>query len=236
MTDITRTRVAAALGLLSIIVSFVGFVIHGYPAIGASGKEIAHWAITTDGQRFAIGIYVEALGLLLFLLFAAWLWSVARGAEDGSGWLAMAGFGAATLYVGIGIMDNGIWSSLLDGARHGTDPQTLASIRDIAEYIFHGTYLFVGLFLVCTGYVLFHSRALPRWVGATAAVIGLGLLVPPLGDFPSLLLWLWTVVVSLYLLARPSAVATVHGPSAQRTPGPDEADHEDPSFLGMFRL
>jgi hypothetical protein len=41
MTDITRTRVAAALGLLSIIVSFVGFVIHGYPTIGASGKEIA---------------------------------------------------------------------------------------------------------------------------------------------------------------------------------------------------
>jgi hypothetical protein len=33
---------------------------------------------------------------------------VARGAEDGSGWLATAGFGDATLYVGIGIMDNGI--------------------------------------------------------------------------------------------------------------------------------
>jgi hypothetical protein len=217
MSDTTRTRVAAALGLLSIILSLVGFVIHGYPATGASGKEIAHWATTTDGQRFAFGIYVEALGLLLFLLFAPWLWSVARGAEDGSDWLATAGFGAATLYVGIGIMDNGIWSSLLDGARHGTDLQTLASIRDIAVYIFQGTLLFVGLFLVSTGYVLFHSRALPRWVGATAAVIGLGLLVPPLADFTSPLLWLWTVVVSLYLLARPSTVATVREPSAQRT-------------------
>jgi hypothetical protein len=148
MPDTTRTRVAAALGLLSIILSLVGFTIHGYPAIGASGKEIAHWATTTDGQRFAFGIYVEALGLLLFLPFAAWLCSVARGAEDGSGWLATAGFGGATLYVGIGIMDNGIWSSLLDGARHGTDPQTLASIRDIAEYIFHGTYLLPRLWRV----------------------------------------------------------------------------------------
>ena len=218
MPDTTRTRVAAALGLLSIILSLVGFNIHGYPAIGASGKEIAHWATTTDGQRFAFGIYFEALGLLLFLLFAAWLCSVARGAEDGSGWLATAGFGAATLYVGIGIMDNGIWSSLLDGARHGADPQTLASIRDIAVHVFQGTYLFVGLFLVTTGYVLFHSRALPRWVGATAAVIGLGLLVPPLADFTSPLVLLWTVVVSLYLLALPSAVAKVREPSAQRTP------------------
>jgi hypothetical protein len=217
MPDTTRTRVAAALGLLSIILSFVGFVIHGYPAMGASGKAIVHWATTTDGQRFAFGIYVEALGYLLFLPFAAWLWSVARGAENGWGWLASAGFGAATLYVGISIMDNGIWSSLLDGARHGTDPQTLASIRDIAEYIFLSTYLFVGLFLVLTGYVLFRIRALPRWMGATAAVIGLGLLVPPLADFTSLLFWLWTVVVSLYLLARPSAVASVREPSAHRT-------------------
>jgi len=190
---------------------------HGYPAIGASGKEIAHWATTTDGSRFAFGIYVEALGILLFLPFAAWLCSVARSAEDGSGWLATAGFGAATLYVGISIMDNGIWSSLLDGSRHGTDPQTLASIRDIAEYIFHGTFLFVGLFLVSTGYVLFRSRALPRWMGASAAVIGLGLLVPSLADFTTPLFWLWTVVVSLYLLARPSAVATVREPSAYRT-------------------
>jgi hypothetical protein len=71
MPEITRTRIAAALGLLSIILSLVGFTIHGYPAIGASGKEIAHWATTTDGQRFAFGIYVEALGLLLFLPFAA---------------------------------------------------------------------------------------------------------------------------------------------------------------------
>ena len=217
MPDITRTRVAAALGLLSIILSLVGFVIHGYPAMGASGKEILHWATTTDGQRFAIGIYVEALGYLLFLPFAAWLWSVARGAEDGWGWLATAGFGAATLYVGISVMDNGIWSSLLDGARHGTDPQTLGSIRDIAVYIFLSTYLFAGLFYVSTGYVLFHSQALPRWVGATAAVIGLGLLIPPLAGITSPLLLLWTVVVSLYLLAQPSAVAKAREPSAHRT-------------------
>ena len=224
MSYVSRTRVAAALGLLSIILSILGLVIHGYPTMGAGGKEIADWATTTNQQQFETGIYIEALGYLLFLPFAAWLWSVARGAEDGWDWLATAGFGAVVLYVGISVVDNGIWSSLLDGARHGTDPQTLASIRDIAVNVFRGTLLFGGVFFIPTGYVLFRSRALPRWVGTAAIVIGLGLLVPPLAFLAAFLVWIWTVVVSLYLLARPGAVATVRkssgamaGPAAAGT-------------------
>ncbi|HET7481011.1 MAG TPA: DUF4386 family protein [Rubrobacteraceae bacterium] len=213
MSTVTRTRVAAALGLFSIILSAVGLSIHGYPAIGASGEEIARWAASTNQQQFGVGVYIEALGTLLFLPFAAWLWSVARDAEGGLGWLATTGFGAVVLFSGISVMDNGIWSSLLDGARHGTSPQALASIRDIAEYIFHATLLFGGMFFVLTGYVLFRTRVLPRWVGASAVVIGLGLLVPPLAIFAALLVWVWTVVVSLYLLVRPRAVAAVREPS-----------------------
>lgn len=222
MSYVSRTRVAAALGLLSIILSILGLVLHGYPAMGASGKEIADWANATNQQQFGVGIYIEALGTLLFLPFAAWLLSVARSAEEGLSWLATAGFGAAVLYLGISVMDNGVWSSLLDGARHDTDPQTLASIRDIAEYVFHGTLLFGGVFFVCTGYVLFRSRALPRWIGGTAGALGLGLLIPPLAIFTALLVWVWTVLVSLYLLARPRAVATVREPSAGMT-GPTAA-------------
>jgi cytochrome bd-type quinol oxidase subunit 2 len=213
MSEVSRIRVAAALGLLSIVLAIIGFIIHGYPTIGASGQELVDWAATTDQQQFEIGIYIEALGYLLFLPFAAWLWAVARGAEDDPGWLVTAGFGAAALYVGISVVDNGVWSAVLNSARHGADPQTLASIRDVAQYIFYSTLLFGGLFFVSMGYVLFRTRALPRWVGATAAVIGLGLLVPPLALITALLVWIWTVVVSLYLLARPRAVATVREPS-----------------------
>src|SRR5215211_4590048 len=78
MSYVSRTRVATALGLLSIILSVVGVTIHGYPAMDASGKEIVDWATTTSQQQFTIGIYVEALGTLLFLPFAAWLYTVAQ--------------------------------------------------------------------------------------------------------------------------------------------------------------
>lgn len=208
----TRTRIAAALGLLSIILSVVGFVIHGYPTIGANGTELAHWAATTNQQQFAIGIYIEALGSLLFLLFAAWLWSVARAAESGPGWLSTAGFGAAVLYGG-GISANGIWSALLDAGRRGASPQTLAAIRDIAQHVFEATLLCGGVFFVLIGYVVFRTRALPRWVGAVTAVLGLALLIPPI-QVGGLVVWVWPVVLSLYLLIHPSAVATVRAPSA----------------------
>jgi hypothetical protein len=200
--------------MLSVIVTLAGLFIHTYPAIGASGKEIAHWATTTNQQHFTIGIYVEALGTLLFLLFAAWLWSVARDAEGGSAWLATAGFSAAALYVVISSVSNGVWWAVLEGGRRGTNLQTLATIRDVAQHSFDASLLFLGLFLVLTGYILFHTHALPRWLGAAAVVIGTGTMIPPIGQEAVILFFLWVVVVSLYLLARPSAVARVRESSS----------------------
>jgi Domain of unknown function (DUF4386) len=203
---VNRTRAAAVVGLLSIAVQVVGFLIHGYPDIGASGKALAHWATITNQQQFAIGIYIEGVGGLLFLVFAAWLWTVARDAEGGSGWLATAGFSAAALSAGLGSVSNAIWSAVLDAGRAGAGPQTLAGMRDITQHIFETGSLFDGVFFVLIGYVLFRTRALPRWVGAVTAAVGLAMLIPPL-FIAGILIWIWPAVLSLYLLIRPGAVA-----------------------------
>jgi hypothetical protein len=209
--DVTRARVAGAFGVLSVIVSIIGFLIHGYPAMGASGKELAHWAVTTDQQQFTIGIYIEALGTLLFLPFAAWLWAIARDGEGGSGWLSTTGFAAAIMYVG-SIIDNGIWWAVLDAGRHGASAGTLAAIRDIAQHVFDTSLLFDGVFFSLTGYVLFSTRALPRWVGAVMAALGLIMLIPPL-PIGGLVVWGLPVVLGLYLLIRPHVVGTVSQPA-----------------------
>ena len=178
MSTVIRTRLAAVFGLLSVVGTFAGLAVHGYPDIGASGRQIAHWASTTNQHQFAIGIYVEAVAILLFLGFAAWLWSVARDAEGGSGWLSNACFSAAALHVVLALTSNAVWWAVLDGGRSGTNPQTLASIRDIAQHTYDTSFLCLGMFLILTGYVLFATRALPRLVGAAAMVLGLGVMVP----------------------------------------------------------
>lgn len=214
----TRTRVAAALGLLSLFGTFGGLFIHGYPAIGAPATDIARWALITNPQRFALGLYLEALGSLLFLVFAAWLWSIAHAAEEGSGWLSTAGFSAAAVNAAAGLIGNGVWWAVLDGGRHGTNPQTLATIRDVAQHIYDLTLPLPGVFLLLTGYVLLRTRVLPRLVGATALLIGMGMVIPPAAQSVSLLYFLWIIAVSVYLLARPRAVAVVRASSGTLVP------------------
>src|SRR5437763_977816 len=71
----TWTRPAAAVGVAGIVVSTIGYILHGDLPMGKSGAEIVKWATTTKQSTFTVGIYVEIVGYLLFLLFAAWLWA-----------------------------------------------------------------------------------------------------------------------------------------------------------------
>jgi hypothetical protein len=209
MSTVTRTRLAAVFGLLSVLGTFAGLAIHGYPDIGASGRQIAHWTTTTDPHQFAIGIYIEAVAILLFLGFAAWLWSVARDPAGGSGWLATGGFIAAALYVVLALTSNAVWWAVLDSGRRGTNPQTLASVRDIAQHTFDASNLCLGMFLILAGYILFTTRALPRLVGATAMVFGLGVMVPQTAQVAMIPVFVWIVAVSIYLLVRPNPATKV---------------------------
>lgn len=220
MSTVTRIRLAAVFGLLSVVGTFAGLAIHGYPDIGASGRQIAHWATTTNQHQFAIGIYVEAVAILLFLGFAAWLWSVARDAEGGSGWLATASFSAAALYAVLALTSNAAWWAVLDSGRRGANSQTLASIRDIAQHTFDTSFLCLGMFLIVTGYVLFATRALPRLVGATAIVMGLGIMVPQLAQLALIPVFVWIVAVSIYLLVRPNLAARVGEPAEVMSTSP----------------
>lgn len=213
MSTIARTRLAGVFGLLSVLGTFVGLALHGYPDIGASGRQIAHWATTTNQHQFAVGIYIEAVAMLLFLAFAAWLWSVARDAEGGSGWLATGGFGAAALYVVLGLASNAVWWAVLDSGHRGTSPQTLATVRDIAQHTFDASNLCFGLFLILVGYVLFATQALPRLVGATAILLGVGLMVPQAAQLVMIPVFAWIVAVSVYLMVRPNLAAKVSEPS-----------------------
>jgi len=204
MSTVTRTRLAGIFGLLSVVGTFAGLAIHGYPDIGASGSQIAHWAATTNQHQFAIGIYVEAVAILLFLGFAAWVWSVAHAAEGGSGWLATAGCGAATLHVVRALASNAVWWAVRDSGRRGANPQTLAIVRDIAQHAFDTSSLCLGMFLILGGSVLFTTRALPRLIGATALVLGLGLMVPQAVLVVMIPVYIWIAAVSIYLLVRPN--------------------------------
>ena len=52
--------------------------------------QLATWLATVDVNSFKVGIHVEALGIVLLVPFAAWLYShLRKGARDSS-WLPVA--------------------------------------------------------------------------------------------------------------------------------------------------
>jgi hypothetical protein len=199
------TRVGAAVGVLSIIVSTIGFFLHGNPPLGKSGAAIVTWAAGVDQSRFAVGIYVELLGYLLFLAFAAWIWWVARPAAPGSTWLGVGALLAAAVFIAISATSDGLWLALLDGARGGISPATLTLMRSGAEHVFAVSFLFGGLFSLLIGAAMLTGQRLARWMGISSVVLGVAVLIPPIALIASLLWELWVVAVSLALLIRPDA-------------------------------
>lgn len=205
----TWARGGAATGVLSVVVATIGYVLHGSLPMGKNGPAIMAWAAGVDQTRFTTGIYIELLGYLLFLVFAAWLWSVLRRPGHEAAWLSMAALVGATLSMGISALSDGLWLALLPGVHQGTPPQTLAILREAAEQIFDISFLFGALFTILVGVVVLRTRSLPAWIGVTALVLGVATLIPPIA-LPASLVWeVWIVVISVYLLVR-----TVAGASA----------------------
>jgi hypothetical protein len=199
-------RVWPAFGIIGWVIVFTGFFIHGYPDVGASPQALAHWAASTDPTRFAIGIDVEAIGLLVFLFFFAWLCDVLRR-SGGKSWLLTLALAAAVAWAAVGIATNGVWTAVLDSGKHGLDAQALAGLRDVAQEFFNADNVLLAPAVVALGLAGLRATALPRWLAWSAVVTGLAMAVPPLSVVVQLVFVIWVVVVVVLYLIRPPSAA-----------------------------
>jgi hypothetical protein len=193
-------RIGPGAGILGVVLLYTGLVVHGYP--GGSTAELVKWATTTDQTRFHLGIYIEAAGLLLLLVFFAWMagW-LRRG--DAAAALVMLAFGAALLWVGIGVTVNGMWTAVLVAGKRGTDPQNLAGLRDVAQESYNASNLFAVVLILAFAVGLLRTHILPAWLGWAAVVIGVAMVIPVVRDIAQLFLTVWVVVVAAVALFRP---------------------------------
>jgi hypothetical protein len=197
-------RLGAASGIATVAIHLIGFAIHGYPKMGASGSELQSWARAASVTQFAIGRYVEAFGILLFVVFAAWVYTLLRR-SDRARWLALASFGSALVWTAVLTPINEIWFGVLKAGKAGVDPQLLVVIRDLGQDIFNISYLALGFFLLTTGTAAIVSKAIPPLLGWSAAVLGVALFVPALTMPAAILFFLWILVLCGLAITRPYA-------------------------------
>jgi hypothetical protein len=181
------------------------------PRLGAASGALAvvlQFGLSSSGSDSQIVVALELIGLLLFIPFLGYLWSVLREAEGPGGWLSATALGAGLVGVTMKL------ASIAPGwaARDFGDATAIhQGLERMNEAAFIAQMLPDGVMLAAIGILTLKTRALPRWLGWLAAVAAPLLVVNGMfldADFgPAFLLFLlWTLLASVVLTVRPSGV------------------------------
>jgi hypothetical protein len=181
------------------------------PRLGAASGAlfvVLLFGLTSSGSDSMIVVGLELLGLLLFIPFMGYLWSVLRDAEGPGGWLSATALGAGLVGITMKLASVGPGWAARD---FGDATATHEALDRINEVAFIAQMLPDGVMLAAIAIVTLKDGGLPRWLGWLAAVAAPLLLVNGMfldASFgPAFLLFLlWTLLASVVLTVRPSAV------------------------------
>jgi hypothetical protein len=194
------------------------------PRLGAASGAlfvVMLFGLTSSGSDSMIVVALELIGLLLFIPFVGYLWSVLREAEGPVGWLSVTALGAGLVGVTMKL------ASIAPGwaARDFGDGTAIHKAFDrMNEVAYIAQMLPDGVMLAAVAVVTLKTGALPRWLGWLAAMTAPLLLVNGMflnADFgPAFLLFLlWTLLASVVLTVRPSG-ARAAGQAGRPVPQP----------------
>jgi hypothetical protein len=199
--------IAALCGVVALALSFGGFMLIGSAGFGVSDPSVDMSRIVAQvaPPGAYLGLLLDILGSLFFVIFAARLWATLRMAEGDTAWLSAGSFGAAILAVAASFVDKTIYYAIFTHAGRGLD-------ADLASVLFAGVFAsfalfvaFVGLSIGLAGAVVLRGGGLPRWMGWLGiAVLLASVAIPAVGPvvaFPLVLIWI--VAASLLLVRRP---------------------------------
>ena len=189
-----------------------------WPRAGAACGVLYVALILTGNSMYesgneAVGLPVELVGMILFVPFLGYLWSVLRQAEGEGGWLSATAFGAGLVELTIKFV------SVIPAfatRQEGIGPQLHQVLEKMGSFAFIITMLPIGIMMAAVATVSLKTRVLPLWLGLLAALTALACLVNGMffdAEFGAafLLFLLWTAIASVVLVLRvrePRAVET----------------------------
>ena len=221
MREAVFPRAGAAAGVLSVILTFAGFSLHGGLPDSTSAAAVRSYVEHASSAQTGIGNYLELLGYVLFLVFAAFLCSVAgAGTADRMNWLAVVALAGATAYVTLSGVGIAAQQAMVEWAKAGAEPGTVLGVYILDVEAFTLSFELAALFLAAVGLALLNARGTLRLVALAALVVaavvvlsglvGAASIDNPLPQAGFLIFALWTLVAGAYLLIRPPRL----GPAA----------------------
>lgn len=213
MNERSWLRLGAAFGIFSVVLEIVGLVVGVVSApafidvtLASSEKEIARAFASPATTGVWIGLYLEVIAFLLFVVFAARLWATLRRAEGGIGWASHIVLGAGMLFAGTSLLALAFGGMAHYQAGPGVDVHVATVLKELNFGTYALSWAPQALFLAATAVVVLRTRALSRWLGWSAAVISAaalaGMAVPmgELSQIPPFLFLIWVVAASIVLI------------------------------------
>jgi hypothetical protein len=214
MSGPSLSRVGASAGILSVVVTFVGFGVHGGLPPATTADAVRGYVNGVGASQTGIGNYLELLGYVLFLVFASFLYAVARGAKPyRPNWLAVLGFAGAIAYVAVSTVGIAGQQTMVEWAKSGADAKTVLGIYILDGEAFTLSFELAALFLATVGVTLLNISRPLRLIGIAAIVtgaivffsglIGSSSIESDISQIGFMLFILWTLVAGIYLVIRP---------------------------------
>ena len=198
------------------------------PRLGASTGAlfvVLLFGPSSSGSDATIVLVLELIGLLLFIPFLGYLWSILHEAEGPRGWLATTALGAGLVDITIKL-----GSIAPAKAAEGMTETTALhqALHDMNNVAFIATMLPLSVLMAAVAVITLKAGGLPRALGWLAAITAPLLLVNGMfldAEFgPAFLLFLlWTLIASVVLTVRPSVAGSKRDQVAQSATRPNPA-------------
>ncbi|MFL5919891.1 MAG: hypothetical protein ACJ75Q_06245 [Gaiellaceae bacterium] len=199
-------RLAPLAGALAVPFWLAGVIFISTKAKGSEGPEIlASYKQHSDG--ILVGALLWSLGVLLFIWFLGSLRSHLFAAEGGTGRLANLVYGGGLVAAAIAML---IPAADEVGAlnKDHIDASGASVLHHFSDAFFVATEYTLPIVFFAAAIATFRYAALPKWLGWFSVLIGIVLLIGPIGWAALIFATpIWTLIVSVLLWRRAQAPA-----------------------------
>ncbi|MGB2875149.1 MAG: hypothetical protein WBB76_06705 [Gaiellaceae bacterium] len=193
-------------GVLAVVLWVLGLIVNSSKVKGSTGPRLLA-SYQHHHNAILFGGFLFALGTILFTWFLGSLRSRYLVAEGGAGRLTALAYGSGIGAAVMGFLVMGPDMSAALEKKH-LDASAALALHDLGDAFFIGAEYILAVFFFAGAILALRYAVMPRWLGWVNLLIGVVLLIGPIGwaalifAFP-----IWILLVSIWLWRTTAPVA-----------------------------